>query len=88
MEFNINECVSFSLSERGAEILNDYNKKREKYVKEVYGCKEVITSHKSDYAAGEAIKGPLWWVMHVFGGDKISLGYEGFCECGMIEFKE
>jgi len=60
MIININNRVSFTLTKRGADILNEY---------------EALKLRTVLHTEGELYKEQLWHIMEIFGGD-VSLGME------------
>lgn len=78
-EFNINNYVEFTLSERGAEVVNKYEKSLNTRLPNIY-------SQEGVYKAGDACRMQLWSVMKIFGGSSIGLGQTVFCKDCIISF--
>lgn len=78
VEFNINNCVEFELTEYGANILDKHN---EHYATAFPQVKSF--QNKPKHFAGEWERMPMWAMMSVF-GNKTSLGLETFCKNATI----
>lgn len=77
--FNINNYIEFTLSERGAHILNEHNR----YMSNRFPNH----SRKIDYMQGDTYRDQFWSVMHIFADEGMQLGYEVFCEDCIINFE-
>lgn len=78
-EFNINNYVEFVLTERGANIVNNY------YAP--YRKNRSDRRSRTIYREGDTYCDQLWCVMHIFGGDNTKLGLETFCKDATISFE-
>lgn len=75
---NLNDYVSFTLTQRGADIINSHNEYRSQKVKGRY-C-----GYKTDYKEGDEYKNQFHTVIQIFGEEGTKLGYEAFCKECMI----